>query len=144
MSHYIKKQLKSKARKITLYFAVAGFALSFLLLGQYPYEVTRSVLADTLLGRPRAVRVAHLGSDPVSGRKDYIIRERTVGNKSTIFAYAPGGMLLFSIPPAPTQPIQELIDVVDLDGDGSSEIIAVYGGDGSNVPPVLLHLRRFW
>ncbi len=138
MSYSIKKQLKSKAGKKSLYFAVAGFALIFLLLGQFPYKVTRNVSADTQLGqRPRGVRTAHLGSDPVAGRKDYIIREQTTGNQTTITVYAPGGTLLFSIPPDPTQPIQELIDVVDMDGDGSAEIIGIHGGNGSNVAPVL-------
>jgi hypothetical protein len=77
------------------------------------------------------VRAAHLVSDPIPGRIDYVFRERNSGSPSVITAYAPGGTLLCTIPPDPSQPIQALVDVVDLDGDGNAEIIGTYGGNGS-------------
>lgn len=118
--------------------AVISSVLAFLLLGHYPYEMTESVHADTQLSqRPREVLVAHLGSDSVAGRKDFIFRLRDSGTSSTITAYAPGGTVLFSILPDPTQPIDEMIGAIDLDGDGSAEIIGIHKGDGVNDPPVL-------
>lgn len=45
--------------------------------------------------------------------------------------------VLLSIPPDPTQPIQDLTDVMDLDGDGNAEIIGLHRGNGSTVAPVL-------
>jgi hypothetical protein len=112
--------------------------LLFALLGLIPFEITKTAHADTQLAqRPRDVRIGHLGSDPVAGRNDFIFREKVGATPSTITAYAPGGTLLFSIPPDPTQPIQELVDVVDMDNDGSAEIIGINGGDGASVAPVL-------
>src|SRR5215467_8059642 len=93
----------------------------------FSYHAPRVVRADTQLSqRPRGVRAGHLVSDPVPGRVDYIFREKNSGGPSTITAYAPGGTFLCSIPPDPSQPIQDLIDVVDLEGDGNAEIIGTY------------------
>lgn len=139
MLRNVKRELKSKGSKYTfLHFVIACFVLSSLLSGFYPYPEIRKVSADTQFSqRPRGVRVAHLGADPVPGRMDYIFRQRSSSAPGTITAYAPGGTLLFSIPPDPFQPIQELLDVMDMDGDGSAEIIGVHGGDGISVAPVL-------
>jgi hypothetical protein len=112
-------------------------ALSLVVLGLL-YQAPRVVRADTQLGqRLRGVRTAHLVSDPVPGRVDYIFREKNAGSPSTITAYAPGGTLLCSIPPDPSQPIQDLIDVIDLDGDGNAEIVGTYGGNGATDFPAL-------
>src|SRR5690349_21750288 len=112
-------------------------ALSLIVLGLC-YRAPRVVRADTQLGqRLRGVKTAHLVSDPVPGRIDYIFREKNSGTPSTITAYAPGGTLLCSIPPDPSQPIQDIVDVIDLDGDGNAEIIGTYGGNGSADFPAL-------
>jgi len=112
-------------------------ALSLSVLGLC-YRAPRVVRADTQLGqRLRGVKTAHLVSDPVPGRIDYIFREKNSGTPSTITAYAPGGTLLCSIPPDPSQPIQDIVDVIDLDGDGNAEIIGTYGGNGSTDFPAL-------
>ena len=98
-----------------------------------------SVAADTSFEhRPRSVRVAQLSV----GRKDFIFFERDDGERGSITAVAPGGELIFTIPPDSTQPINELLDVTDLDGDGRSEIIGIYRGspddpDVGRRPPAL-------
>ncbi|HEY0765475.1 MAG TPA: hypothetical protein VGD61_24065 [Pyrinomonadaceae bacterium] len=102
------------------------------------FHAPRVVRADTQLAqRPRGVRAAHLISDPVPGRVDYIFRQKNSGSPSTITAYAPGGTFLCAIAPDPSQPIQDLVDVVDLDGDGNAEIIGSYSGNGSTDFPAL-------
>jgi hypothetical protein len=120
--------------------------LTLIVLGRQLYLETGETLvhADTQFSqRARGVRIAHLASDPVPGRKDYIFREKNSGTPSTIVAYSPGGTLLLSIPPDPLQPIQELIDVDDLNGDGTAEIIGIHGGDGASDPPVLYIYNGF-
>jgi hypothetical protein len=116
---------------------VIVFVLSFFLLGAYLSQPR----ADIQLGqRVDGIRSAHLVSDPVAGRRDYILRVKPIGapisQGSTIVAYSPGGTQLLSIPPDPTQPIQDLIDVKDLDGDGNEEIIGTFRG-GTNLSPKL-------
>ena len=112
---------------------VIAFAFSFFLSGGYLSQPR----ADVQIGqRVEGVRFAHLVSDPVAGRRDYIFRVKNPGVPSTIVAYSPGGTQIMSIPPDPTQPIQELVDTQDLDGDGNAEIIGVYRG-GMNLIPKL-------
>src|SRR5215510_1666608 len=75
--------------------------LSLVVMG-LSFHAPRVVHADTQLAqRPRGLRAAHLISDPVPGRIDYIFREKNSGGPSTITAYAPGGTLLCTIPPDP-------------------------------------------
>lgn len=68
-----------------------SFALGILFLAQHLNK--SDVHADKQFSRePVGFRVAHLASDPVAGRKDYIFRGKPVGSgASTITAYAPGG-----------------------------------------------------
>lgn len=135
MYKYVPRKLAAIIEvNILVFVAVIGLFLTFEGIKDYP----QAVFADTQFSqRPRDVRIGHLGSDAVADRKDFVFRLKNSGTPSTITAYAPGGTILFSIPPDPTQPIDELIDVIDMDADGSAEVIGIHGGDGVNDPPVL-------
>lgn len=89
-----------------------------------------------LTGRPRFPRVAHLAADPISTNQDYVFFPKGTG---TIYAYAPGGSLLFSIPPDPTYPVTDIIDVIDLNNDGSAEIVGINRGSSTTSPALLIY-----
>src|SRR5262245_5695164 len=116
---------KSLWRMLTVVVSVGCLVSGGLLLD-------RSVLVNADIAfsqRPTQVKSGHLIGDPVPGRKDYVFRTKstTQGLPNSLAAYTPEGQLLFSI--TPDGGFNELIDVVDLDGDGNCEIIGISRGD---------------
>lgn len=82
---------------------------------------------------PRFTRLAHLSGDPVAGRLDYVVLTgplSTTDKRTYIQAWANAGTPVFNpILTSATQPVEILIDVIDLDGDGNAEIVGIYPGD---------------
>jgi hypothetical protein len=131
----MRSKLNNRLRRHARRLLWGSLIISAIALMSSPQIGLRSgrVFADTPLShRPAGVRIGHLSSDPVPGRSDYVIVEKA--GFTYIDAFSPGGTLLFHIDPYPSQPIRDLIDVVDLDGDGNSEIIGMYRGDGLTGP----------
>src|SRR5262245_23476540 len=106
----ISRRLRSACLLGTLLLSLCVFLETPTFVGQLDI-LDSSVAADTLFEhRPRSVRVGTLS---VPGRTDFIFFERDEGSRGSITAVAPGGEVIFTIPPDSTQPINELLDVTD-------------------------------
>lgn len=106
-----------------------------------------------LQANPSSVRVGHLSSDPYPKRKDTIVLSTTTdaaGNVTGSFleAFTPAGTRLFgpintTVNPVPGGPVfppmEQILDVTDLDKDGDDEIIGLNGGaePAADVRPAL-------
>jgi hypothetical protein len=138
MSHQVAR-VNTRAALWMFRVARTSLVLILFVVCSLPYRVTDSIYADvTPLQKIRGIRVAHLAADSTPGRLDYVFG----GGRNTptsIFAYAPGGRLLFTIPADSQQPIHDIIDVIDLNGDGNAEIIAVHGGSSSTAPVLWIY-----
>ena len=87
-------------------------------------------------GNLRASRLTDLPSSPL-GVADFVLGLGAKNNPpNALVAYAAGGTQLFSVARNPQRPLQDLIDLADLDGDGFPEVIGIFRGDLSN-PGVL-------
>ena len=100
-------------------------------------------LANAQLGGdPISSRVGHLSSDPYPLRADYIFLVTDPTDTSSppenrrtyLEAWRPDGVQLFRVNTTVVNnngqfPMQEIIDVVDLNGDGDAEIIGIFEGE---------------
>jgi len=89
-------------------------------------------------GNLRSSRLTDLPSSPL-GVADFVLGLGAKNNPANaLVAYAAGGTQLFSVARNPQRPLQDLIDLADLDGDGFPEVIGIFRGDLSN--PGMLYI----